>query len=186
MFLFLGFVVSFVLWYSFLPPEIVAETFSTQLRDIKRVEMASYGVTGNVVNLFSTFSNIFLNNIKVMAFSLLFSFIYGFGAIFILSWNASVIGAAIGAFIRSNVGGNYISIFYYGLIRYMIHGIPEILAYFTAGLAGGIISIAIVRHDFRDEKFKHILIDSIDLIIGAVLLLVVAGVIEVFVTPLFI
>ena len=72
-----------------------------------------------------------------------------------------------------------------GLIRYLLHGIPEILAYFTAGLAGGIISIAIVRHDLTKPKFKHIMLDSLDLIFGSLVLLFLAALIEVFVTPLF-
>jgi uncharacterized membrane protein SpoIIM required for sporulation len=184
MFLFLGFVVSFLVWNMFLPDVLSSILFKTQMRDIRRVEMVSYSVTGNVVNLFSSFSTILLNNLKVMVFSLLFSFFYGFGAIFILTWNASVIGAAIGNYIRSAVGISYFSAVSIGLVRYLIHGVPEILAYFCAGLAGGIISIAVVRHDFGGDKFKHILIDSLDLVIGAVILLVIAAALEVFVTPL--
>ena len=33
-----------------------------------------------------------------------------------------------------------------GMTRYMTHGIFEILAYFIGGLAGGLISVAIIRH----------------------------------------
>jgi len=185
MFLFLGFVLSFLLWYIFLPEDSMNILFQTQLRDIRRVEMVSYGATGNFINIFSTFGKIFLNNMRVMVFSLLFSFFYGFGAIFILTWNSSVIGAAIGSFVRNSVGGMSISILSLGMLRYLVHGIPEILAYFTAGLAGGIISIAIIRHDFGGEKFKHIITDSFDLIVGATLLLFVAALLEIFVTPLF-
>ena len=36
-------------------------------------------------------------------FCVFFSFFYGAGAIFILVWNASVISAAIGSFVRSNI-----------------------------------------------------------------------------------
>jgi stage II sporulation protein M len=184
MFLFLGFVLSSIIWSSLLPKDMAESLFKTQLRDIETVEMISNGVVGNVVNTFSTFSIIFINNLKVMFFCLLFSFFYGFGSIFILSWNASVIGVAIGEFIRSGIGNNYFSLLSLGLLRYIIHGFPEILAYFTAGLAGGIISIAIVRHDFREENFKHIVIDSLDLIILSTALLFVAALLEVFVTPL--
>ncbi|MBW2974460.1 stage II sporulation protein M [Candidatus Woesearchaeota archaeon] len=186
MFLFMGFVLSFLIWYVFLPADLMNVLFQTQLRDIRRVEIISYAATGNAINIFSTFGRIFLNNVKVMVFSLLFSFFYGFGAIFILTWNSSVIGAAIGSFIRNSVNGISISVVSMGMLRYLVHGIPEILAYFMAGLAGGIISIAIIRHDFGSDKFKHIVIDSFDLILGATLLLVVAALLEVFVTPLFI
>ena len=185
MFLFLGFCISFLLWYMFLPPDTTISLFQTQIRDIRRVEMISNGITGNAVNIFSTFSTILFNNLKVMAFSLLFSFFYGFGAIFILTWNASVIGAAIGNFVRTYVGGSMVSAVSVGLLRYLVHGIPEILAYFTAGLAGGIISVAIVRHDFAGKKFRRVLVDSFDLILVSIGLLLFAALLEVFVTPSF-
>jgi uncharacterized membrane protein SpoIIM required for sporulation len=116
---------------------------------------------------------------------LLFAFFYGVGAIFILTWNASVIGAAIGNFVNSNIGGSYFTSISMGLLRYSIHGLPEMLAYFMAGLAGSIISIAIIRHDFGSGKFKHILIDSLDMIFLSVFVLFIAALLEVFVTPMF-
>jgi uncharacterized membrane protein SpoIIM required for sporulation len=65
----------------------------------------------------------------------------------------------------------------------MIHGIPEILAYFIGGLAAGIVSIAVIRHDFKSDKFRHILLDSADLILLSLGVLIVAALIEVFITP---
>ena len=103
-------------------------------------------VTGSAVGLsdISLFTLIFFSNLKVLVFCILFAVLYGVGAIFILTWNASVIGTAIGNFIRLRLAesSNYFYVASLGLLRYMIHGIPEILAYFIAGLAGGIISMA--------------------------------------------
>jgi len=62
---------------------------------------------------------------------LIFSLIFGAGAIFVLAWNASVIAAAIGIFTKSELSSLPIA-----LIRYMIHGIPEIASYFIVALAG--------------------------------------------------
>jgi uncharacterized membrane protein SpoIIM required for sporulation len=177
MFLFFGFVVSFALWYVFLPEAQLSELFSVQSATIS-------GVTGNVTNLSDAVSQLLLHNFKVLIFCLLFAFFYGFGAIFILSWNASVIGAAIGDTIRSNLGSGFVSAISAGFIQYLIHGIPEIAAYFTAGLAGGIISIAVINHDFKSDKFRHIVWDSFDLIVISLVLLVVAAFLEVFISPL--
>jgi len=55
-------------------------------------------------------------------------------------------------------------------------------AYFVAGLAGGIISIALIKHNFKEDK---VFIDALDLILISLGILVVAGFVEVFVTPLF-
>jgi uncharacterized membrane protein SpoIIM required for sporulation len=126
---------------------------------------------------------------------MLFAFIFGSGAIFILIWNASVIGTAIGNFMRTEIASianlfgfdkiaHYFQIISLGLLRYSIHGIPEILAYFIGGLAGGIISIAIIRHDFGTKKFETILLDSADLILLSVGVLFIASILEVFVTPI--
>ncbi|MEK6903979.1 MAG: stage II sporulation protein M [Nanoarchaeota archaeon] len=211
MLLFLGFVVSFSLWYVFLPDEMVQTSFNSQIQTIQSINAkvaASQAVTGrNIISSQNTLSSssisldglffkILLNNIKVLLFSIFFAFFYGAGAIFILTWNASVISAAVGNFVRNNIGdyaaqfglikaGGYFHIFSLGLLRYFIHGIPEILAYFIGGLAGGIVSFAVIRHDFGTERFKAILFDAFDLVLISVFILVVAGLLEVYVTPAF-
>ena len=109
-------------------------------------------------------------------------------------WNASIIGTAIGNILRTGISeaatlvglgqvAFYFKTFGFAIFRYAIHGIPEILAYFTAGLAGGIISIAVIRHDFGSRKFEHIVLDSADLLIVSLLLLFFAALLEVYVTP---
>ncbi len=65
----------------------------------------------------------------------------------------------------------------------MIHGIPEIAAYFIAALAGGIVSVAVIKHEVRSEKFWSVLQDSLNLIIIAVVILFLAAGMEVFITP---
>ena len=70
------------------------------------------------------------------------------------------------------------------LVRYMTHGVFEILAYFMAGLAGGIISVAIINNDLIGIYKDKILKDSLDLILLATVFLVVVAIVEVFITPL--
>ena len=175
----------------FLPPETLNFVFDKQ---ISTIQLINNQVSGNAYQQFSTFSKIFLNNIKVLAFAVLFAFIYGAGAIFILTWNASVIGAAMGNFIRSNLSqyagllgfdkfASYFNVVSIGLLRYILHGIPEILAYFYGGLAGGIISVAIINKHYKDEKFSHILFDVSELLIISIAFLLVAAFIEVYITP---
>jgi uncharacterized membrane protein SpoIIM required for sporulation len=191
-FLFLGFVLAFTLWYVVLPNDFITTLFDSQTTTINSINGKITGFS--TVDTFSVFSKIFFNNVKVLIFCILFSFLYGSGALFILTWNASVIGTAMGNFIRSGLAaisntvgfervGHYFQVISIGLFRYAIHGIPEILAYFAAGLAGGIISIAIIKQDFGNRKFEHILLDSADLILVSFGLLLLAALLEVFVTP---
>ncbi|MFH0867787.1 MAG: stage II sporulation protein M [Candidatus Woesearchaeota archaeon] len=192
MFMFFGITVSFVMWYVFLPPETMAMVFDKQTATIQSINNQ---ISGNAYQQFSTFTRILLNNIKVLAFAILFAFIYGAGAIFILTWNASVIGAAIGNFIRSNLSqyasmigidkfSSYFNVVSVGLLRYVLHGVPEILAYFYGGLAGGIISVAIINKHYKNEKFSHILFDVSELLVISIAFLLVASFIEVYITPL--
>ena len=188
--LFAGMAVAFSFWYTALPTEMASSLFRVQAQTISNLNQH---VTGNVTQT-ALLSKIFLNNIKVVIFCILFSFLDGSGAIFILTWNASVIGAAVGNFIRSHMAkfagvaglGKAAAYFYVGslsILRYAIHGIPEIFAYIIGGLAGGILSVAIVKHDFGTGTFEKILLDVSDLVLLSVLILFVAAILEVFVTP---
>ena len=192
LYLFLGAAAAYAFWYTFLPSDISTNLFSTQTTTISTLNQK---IIGNVAKL-DILSKIFLNNIKVLIFCILFSFLYGSGGIFILMWNASVIGVALGNFFRSRiaeavsaVGFSQVASYFYitslSILRYAIHGIPEIVAYIVAGLAGGIISVAVIRHDFGTKNFEKILLDASNLILIAIFILFVAGLLEVFVTPLF-
>ncbi len=192
LFLFIGFTITFASCYVLFPNDLTQTAFSVQTQTITNINT---GATGNFHNSLNVFSRILLNNLKVLVFCILFAFIYGLGAIFILTWNASVIGAAIGSFIKVGIAkeanllgfaavANYFQAISLGVLRYSIHGIPEIAAYFIGGLAGSIISIAVVRHDLGTKKYENILLDSSDLIVIAIVVLFLAALLEVYVTPL--
>jgi uncharacterized membrane protein SpoIIM required for sporulation len=189
--LFIGIAISLSLWYTFLPHDYLSSLFSTQTITIQNINS---GAVGKAVEPFDHFTNIFFNNFKVLLFCILFSLLYGVGSIFILVWNASVIATAMGIFMRREIAdlavvigadkvAGYFQVFSVGLLKYAIHGIPEILAYFVGGLAGGIISVAVIRHTFGTKKFEKIIIDSADLLMISVFILLIAAVLEVYVTP---
>lgn len=188
--LFLGFVIAFSFWYILLNP---IESFRPQIETYCSINRPSnfqscirqYGLSGSSVSTgYATSAAtdhlllIFTNNIYVLIFTLIFSLIFGAGVIFVLAWNASVIAAAIGIFSKSSLVELPI-----GLAKYMIHGLPEIAAYFIVALAGGMISVAVIKHEFGTDKFWEVMQDSLNLIILAVVVLFIAALIEVFITP---
>jgi len=192
MYLFIGITIACAVWYVILPSSTVSQLFDKQTGTIQAINNQ---VSGNVIHNMNAFWRIFFNNFKVLAFSILFSFVYGAGAIFILSWNATVIGSAIGNFIRANISsytsslglleaGNYFHVVSLGLLKYSIHGVPEIAAYFYGGLAGGIISVAIIKKHFRTKKFPAIMRDFSELVLIAIGFLIAASFLEVYVTPI--
>lgn len=187
LYLFLGFTVSFTILYIFMPSVIVEKMFSAQLETIITVQ----NPTGSYISSLGIVSRIFLNNIKILLFCIIFSFFYGAGAIFILTWNASVMATAIGAFIRNNLFCakgifDYFQVTIIGLLQYTLHGIPEIAAYFIAALASSMMSFALMKHEFMDKNFKKVLKDIIILIGIALILLSISALVEVFITPILI
>lgn len=187
--LFLGFIIAFSIGYIVLQDSNLLnaqiETYCNinspgQVKNC--IEQYSFGksaISANALDNGARFFSIIENNFGVMIFTLIFSLIFGAGAIFVLAWNASVISAAIGIFT------NYkLSEIPFGLLRYMIHGFPEIAAYFITALAGGILGVGVIRHGIGNKKFVKVLLNVIALIFIAVIILVGAAIIEVYFTPL--
>lgn len=182
-FLFLGYVTVYFIAFLLSPEKVALELFTAQLGAITEVRQA---VSGNFYAQIKIFSVILANNMRVLFFCLLFSFFYGAGAIFILSWNASVMGAAIGSTIKQSLGSSAsssVQAISAGLAHYFVHGIPEIVSYFVAGLAGGIISVALMRHGLKSMQFRKASKDALHLFAFACLLLVIAALIEVNISP---
>jgi len=151
--------------YFMVPESWSQKLFEDQINQIKIIRgSVAFG---------GTFESIVLNNLGVLFLSFIFSFLFGAGAIFILSWNASVLSAAIGMTAKSIGGFKAIPL---AVLGFFPHGSLEILAYFVGGIAGGLVSLAFTKRN--TQKFNFIIIDSLQLMAGSVVLLLVAGLIE--------
>ena len=182
--LFIGMVAGYSLLYFMLPDALEIDVFEAQHGAIN----ADVAATGNFISPTAALSTILANNLVVLMLSVLFSFLYGAGALFIITWNASVMAAVIGYFIKTNLlesGGSYLAVTSQGLIRYLLHGIPEIAAFMVAGLASGIISFALLKHDWNSPNFKLVLKDASFLFMLSLVFVLMAGMIEVYITPVF-
>ena len=188
--LFLGFVVAFSFWFLVLQDSTLLnaqiETYCA-INAPGQVEgcVAQYTTggflspTGSATGM-ARFTGILENNIYVMIFTIMLSLIFGAGAIFILAWNATVIASAVGVFTQFQI-----SEIPRGILRYMIHGLPEITTYFLAALAGGIIGTGLIRNGIKDERFLHVIENALILLFVGIVILIVAGLMEVYFTPLF-
>ncbi|NIP40018.1 MAG: hypothetical protein GTN39_00710 [Candidatus Aenigmarchaeota archaeon] len=169
LFYFLGVTFAFAIWAFVLPTDF----FQVQLAKIYEIRSA---VTGAAIakGSFSGFLMILTNNLQVMMFAFIFSLLFGAGAVFIIVWNASVLGVYIGELSKSIIEIPIVS------LSFLPHGIPEVLGYLCAGLAGGLISAAILRCRSK-EILKLIMWDALKILLLGVFLLVVAAGIEVYV-----
>lgn len=183
-FFFLGCVMGYTFWYCVLPAEKTAELYSEQIYHVSMIYEKIQSTTGRVTaftgllvsRVFSPgrFELLILNNLQVLAAIFLFSLLYGIGAVYILLWNASIIGLVVGSsFVKGGLVNGFLT--FLGLLP---HGIFEISAWFLTAIAGGILSVAIMRLNFDREEFKHILLDVVILSFIAFILLTIGAVIE--------
>ncbi len=178
-FLFIGLMAAFSFWYLALPYEAAGapesgEIFGIQESAITGLQQQitregahiSGAAVSQAISAQDKFTRLYSNNMKVMLFCFLASFLFGAGAIWLIAWNASTIGVFIGGIIKTNLAGMspiqaYLMGFPYYSLSIALWAIPEILAYLTAGIAGGIISVAIARHHFRTERFWMTVFDAL-------------------------
>jgi len=183
MFMFLGITLAYMFWYVFVDISIRPVIFNAQANIVSKIN-------GGITSAYSyTKSSLFLmiltNNIKVLSFVAVFALVYGFGGMFILSWNASVLGYALGDYFLRFVHMGFSTALIQSFLRYFTHGILEILAYFISSLGAGIVFIAFLRQDFRKKNFDIIVRDVCELFFLAIVILIIAAYIEVYVTPFF-
>lgn len=162
---FAGMIFALSILFIILPGQIVEKIFNDQVNEINLIR-------GNAV-FPSTFQKIIFNNVGVLFLSFFFAFLFGSGAVLILAWNASVLSAAIGLVAKSIGGVKGLPV---ALMTFLPHGSFEILAYFIAGIAGGMISAVVIRK--RSKWFWIVTQDSFKMIGVAVILLIIGAGIE--------
>ncbi|MFQ5405704.1 MAG: stage II sporulation protein M [Candidatus Micrarchaeia archaeon] len=180
---FIGLIIGFTFWHLALPQELSAHIFQNQISELQAIQGALTTGFATKFTLVQAFELVFMNNLQVLAIILIASVVYGAGSIFILIWNASIIGVFIGSLAQEYVfqmAPEYsvavgLSRGVFGLIP---HGSFELLAYLTAALAGGILSRAIIRKAYKKPEFAVILYDVAKLVSWAILFLAIGALIE--------
>ncbi len=133
---------------------------------------------------FDFFVSIIKNNLWVLIVTFLVALIYGFGAIFIITWNASVWGIVFAnrsLELAPLAGKNPIVFFGMLMLTVLPHTALEALTYFTAAISGGIASQGISKEDFESERFERILTHAFILMAVSLVLLVLAALMETYV-----
>ena len=244
--LFLGLVVAFSFWYTFLPDSSSQDLFSEQIDTLYEFSSANAIYSDRLVDsslcdttvliafestltdckvldldkdryheyliyensskptqvyytktgAFDTYrsyvqNTVFKNNIKLLVFVLLTSFVLGAGALFTIAWNASVIGVFVGEFLNKMISlvgylpwvkaPVYFVALPLSLLSIAFHGFLEFMAYFFAAFAGGMIGIAMIRHSYKDRRFFLVLLESLVIFVFCVGLVYLGAVVESFV-----
>jgi uncharacterized membrane protein SpoIIM required for sporulation len=171
---FLGVFLSIFMVSTFSEEKYVKYIFQDQLSEIERVTSISNPSGAFAVS--EILEMIIENNLRVMGLSFLLSFLLGSGAIIILAWNASILALYLSSFLRKGL----IEEFLIRSISLIPHAPIEIAAYFLAGIAGGVLSVGVIREKLFSKEFFFVLRDSLILMGLALLAVLIGAVIEVF------
>ena len=123
-------------------------------------------------------SFIMVNNIYVMFQAFALGALLGLGTLYAMAFNGALIGAVLALTYRAGFG--------FDLVSFMVgHGVVELSCIFLAGGAGLLIGSAILLPGdlSRGDALKQRGLEAIRLIAGCVPLLVIAGIIEGFISP---
>ncbi len=173
--IFIGIIVAFAFYYSFLPTQDRASLFEEQINSFCSISgsgacqngvpisisgrASAFGMESCMSNNSSVESCtlfIFENNAGVLIFTIILSLLYGVGAIFILVWNASILGIFFG---ETLLVGDFTKFF--GMFQSMVigHGAPELLGYVFGALAGAILSAMFAKKEFFTHSSSIIIKD---------------------------
>ena len=123
-------------------------------------------------------SKIMTNNIQVTIYTFAFGAMFGVGTLFFLAFNGANIGSVLALTYRAGFGND--------LLTFMVgHGVIELSCIFIAGGAGLLIGSALIMPGdlSRADALKTRGMEAVRLMMGVAVLLVLAGIIEGFISP---
>jgi len=182
--LILGIFIVYSISALFLPSFQVNGLFRDQL------ELRGAGAVENIAgNAFSNslFSSLLMNNFIVLVACVILSFLTGDGAIFLLTWNASLWGTIFGVTARNaSLVSNINPILLLGLILLIVlpHAFLEILGYILGAIGGGLISndIELDPGEKRKDRFKKSYWNmAMWILIIALVIIILGALVETFV-----
>ncbi len=124
-------------------------------------------------------SQIMTHNIQVTIYTFAFGAMFGVGTLFYLAFNGANIASVLALTYRAGFGND--------LVTFMVaHGVIELTCIFIAGGAGLLIGTALIMPGnlTRADALKTRGMEAIRLMLGVAVLLVIAGTIEGFISPM--
>lgn len=157
---FFGVVVAFSFWFLVSPDHIRNAIFSQQMVKVLLIK-------GTLPQ--GAMRHILFNNLGVLLAAFTLSLVVGTGAVFILTWNGSVLATYIGSAMSKGAIN----------LGFFAYAVPELVAYFIGGISGGILSVGVVRRHMKGKKFRTVFQDSVGLLLLAIVILLVSAYVEI-------
>jgi len=178
-FLFLGILLVYAVGTILLPSFQTNNLFREQL-EIR----FGQGFAGNAVSGSGLFFTLLSNNLRVLMACFFLALLTGDGAIFLITWNASVWGAIFGITAKNAALFSGQNAFYlFGVIMLVVfpHMIIEAMSYFLAAISGSIISKDVLLEEFASHRFLEVFGFNLYLLLFGLIFLVLGALVETFV-----
>ena len=181
-FLFLGILLVYSAGTMVLPDFQANSLFREQL-EIRYGQGFSGSATGGIFSS-SLFYDLLSNNFLVLMACFIIALLTGDGAIFLITWNASVWGTIFGLTAKNAAlfsGKQALVLF--GIIMLVVfpHMILEAISYFLGAISGGVISKDVLLEEFASNRFLEVFGLNLYLLLFALLFLVLGALVETFV-----
>tara|TARA_Y100000310_G_scaffold287757_1_gene312867 strand:- start:617 stop:1489 length:873 start_codon:yes stop_codon:yes gene_type:complete len=178
-FLFLGILLVYSVG-TIIMPEMQANTLFREQLEIR----FGQGFSGQAILSSGLFYDLLSNNFLVLIACFIMALLTGDGAIFLITWNASVWGTIFGLTAKGAAifsGKN--PLVYFGLIMLIVfpHMIIEAIAYFLAAISGSVISKDVILEEFASHRFFEVFGFNLYLLLFALIFLVLGALVETFV-----
>ena len=186
-FLFLGIMLVYSVG-TILLPELQANNLFREQLEIR----FGQGFSGNAIAgqattaTFSSglFYSLLTNNFLVLMACFILALLAGDGAIFLITWNASVWGTIFGLTAKNaaTVAGQH-PLYFFGLIMAIVfpHMILEAISYFLAAISGSVISKDVLLEQFASDRFFEVFGFNLYLLLFALFFLLLGAIMETFV-----
>lgn len=186
-FLFLGILLVYSVGTMLLPTVQTNSLFREQLEIRFGQGFSGQAIAGQATSTsFSStlFFDLLSNNFMVLVACFILALLTGDGAIFLITWNASVWGAIFGITAKNAAlfaGKNPFALF--GVIMLVVfpHMIIEAISYFLAAISGSVISKDVLLEEFASERFLEVFGFNLYLLLFGLIFLVLGALVETFV-----
>lgn len=181
-FLFLGILLVYSIGTMILPEFQTNSLFREQLEI--RFGQGFAGSATSTIFSGRLFLDLLSNNFLVLVAVFIMALLTGDGAIFLITWNASVWGAIFGITAKNAAlfaGKN--PLYFFGLIMLIVfpHMILEALSYFLAAISGSVISKDVILEEFASDRFMEVFGFNLYLLLFALVFLLLGAIVETFV-----
>ena len=188
-FLFLGILIVYSA-ATMLMPQMQADTLFREQLEIRFGQgFSGNAIAGEAVSSGSIiptqlFYSLLSNNFMVLIACFIMALLTGDGAIFLISWNASVWGTIFGVTAKNaaSFSGNHP--FYLFLIIMLIvfpHMMLEAISYFLAAISGSVISKDVILEKFASDRFFEVFGLNLYLLLFGLIFLLLGALVEAFV-----